>query len=157
MLIYKKLMKVVLFSLIVLSTLLKLSGQGTLQFNQVINLTPGNSYTVPAGKVLKITSITSQASVITTPLQAQTGCIQTTCTCTYQSQTYLSIGNLNFTGQPSNLTVQGSCSSGAPNNSSAVSVPSIQFPIWLKTGAQVGIQNNITGILLTGIEFNVIP
>jgi hypothetical protein len=150
-------MKVLLFSLIVLSTLLKLSGQGTLQFNQVINLTPGNSYTVPAGKVLKITSVTSQASVITTPLQAQTGCIQTTCTCTYQAQTYLSIGNLNFTAQPSNLTVQGSCSSGAPNNSSAVNVPSIQLPIWLKTGAQVGIQNNITGILLTGIEFNVIP
>jgi hypothetical protein len=131
--------------------------QGSLQFNQVINLTPGNGYTVPAGKVFKINSITSQASVITTPLQAQTGCIQTTCTCTYQSQTYLVIGNLNYTGQPANLSVQGNCSSAAPTHSGNVTMPSLSLPIWLKTGAQVSVQNNITGILVTGIEFNIIP
>jgi len=33
--------------------------QGNLQFNQVLNIKNGDTYTVPSGKVLKITSIVS--------------------------------------------------------------------------------------------------
>jgi len=137
--------------------LLGLGAQGNLQFNQVINLIPGNTYTVPLGKVLKVESITSHNAVITTALQGQISCVQTTCTCAYQSQAYLNLGNITYAAQPANLTVNGSCSTLAPSNSSNVTFPALSLPIWLKEGTQVAVQNNITGILVTGIEFNVIP
>ncbi len=69
--------------------------QGNLQFSQVINLTPGTTYTVPANKVLKIESFTSQSlPIYTTTLQSQScSTINGPCACTWSAQSYLNIGS----------------------------------------------------------------
>ncbi len=129
--------------------------QGNLQFSQVINLTPGTTYTVPANKVLKIESFTSQSlPIYTTTLQSQSSCVGNTCQCTWSAQPYLNIGSLSFSQQlsPTN-SVGGPCPA---TNSGIVTLPNIVFPIWLNAGKQISIQN-ITGVLLTAIEFNIVP
>jgi hypothetical protein len=127
--------------------------QGNLQFSQVINLTPGNTYTVPANKVLKIESLTTQSVSINTPLQSS-NCPNGNCTCVYTLQPYLNIESLTYSAQPANLSVLYTCPA---TNSASVTLPNIVFPIWLNAGKQITIQNNVTGILLTAIEFNIIP
>ena len=129
--------------------------QGNLQFSQVINLTPGNTYTVPANKVLKIESLTFQSlSIYTTTLQSQINCVQTSCVCTWSAQSYLNIGSLSYSSQLANSSSIAPCPA---TNSGSVTLPNIVFPIWLNAGKQIAIQNNVTGILLTAIEFNIIP
>lgn len=127
--------------------------QGNLQFSQVINLTPGNTYTVPANKVLKIESLTTPSVSINTPLQSS-NCPNGNCTCVYTLQPYLNIASLTYSAQPANLYVLYTCPA---TNSASVTLPNIVFPIWLNAGKQITIQNNVTGILLTAIEFNIIP
>jgi hypothetical protein len=129
--------------------------QGNLQFSQVINLTPGTTYTVPANKVLKIESFTSQSlPIYTTTLQSQSCAPNNTCQCTWSAQSYLNIGSLSFSQQ---LSISSSIGGPCPaTNSGIVTLPNIVFPIWLNAGKQISIQN-ITGVLLTAIEFNVVP
>lgn len=128
--------------------------QGNLQFSQVINLTPGTTYTVPANKVLKIESFTSQSlPIYTTTLQSQSCAGNNTCQCTWSAQSYLNIGSLSFSYQFSITSTIGPCPA---TYSGSVTLPNIDFPIWLNAGKQISIQN-ITGVLLTAIEFNVVP
>lgn len=128
--------------------------QGNLQFSQVINLTPGTTYTVPANKVLKIESITSQSlPIYTTTLQSQSCAGNNTCQCTWSAQSYLNIGSLSFSHQFSIGGIVGPCPA---TYSGSITLPNIVFPIWLNAGKQISIQN-ITGVLLTAIEFNVVP
>ena len=130
--------------------------QGNLQFSQVINLTPGTTYTVPANKVLKIESITSQSlPIYTTTFQSQScSTINGPCACTWSAQSYLNIGSLSFSHQFGNTSVPGyPCPA---TYSGSITLPNIVFPIWLNAGKQISIQN-ITGVLLTAIEFNVVP
>jgi hypothetical protein len=127
--------------------------QGNLQFSQVINLTPGTTYTVPANKVLKIESLTSQSASINTPLQSS-NCPNGNCTCIYSSQPYLNLGSLIYSAQPGNVSILYTCPA---TNSASVTLPNIEFPIWLNAGKQISMQNNITGVLLTAIEFNIVP
>ena len=128
--------------------------QGNLQFSQVINLTPGTTYTVPANKVLKIESFTSQSlPIYTTTLQSQSCAGNNTCQCTWSAQSYLNIGSLSFSHQ---FSIGGSVGPCPATNSGSVTLPNIDFPIWLNAGKQISIQN-ITGVLLTAIEFNIVP
>ena len=130
--------------------------QGNLQFSQVINLTPGTTYTVPANKVLKIESFTSQSiPIYNTTLQSQScSSINGPCQCTWSAQSYLNIGSLSFSYQFSITSVSGyPCPA---TYSGSVTLPNIDFPIWLNAGKQISIQN-ITGVLLTAIEFNIVP
>jgi len=130
--------------------------QGNLQFSQVINLTPGTTYTVPANKVLKIESFTSQSlPIYNTTLQSQScSTINGPCACTWSAQSYLNIGSLSFSHQFGITSVAGyPCPA---TYSGSVTLPNIDFPIWLNAGKQISIQN-ITGVLLTAIEFNIVP
>ena len=45
-----------------------LYSQGNLQFNQVLTFEPGESYTVPTGKVLKIESVSMNGNAVTVPM-----------------------------------------------------------------------------------------
>ncbi len=128
--------------------------QGNLQFSQVINLTPGNTYTVPANKVLKIESLTFQSlPIYTTSLQSQQCAGNNTCQCTWSAQSYLNIGSLSYSSQ---LAISSSIGPCPATNSASVTLPNIVFPIWLNAGKQISIQN-ITGVMLSAIEFNIIP
>ncbi len=128
--------------------------QGNLQFSQVINLTPGNTYTVPANKVLKIESLTFQSlPIYTTTLLSHQCAGNNTCSCTWSAQSYLNIGSLSYSSQ---LAVSSSIGPCPATNSASVTLPNIVFPIWLNAGKQITIQN-ITGVMLSAIEFNIIP
>ena len=148
-----KYVKAIIFIMLVVNSRGSWS-QGNLQFSQVINLTPGTTYTVPANKVLKIESFTSQSlPIYTTTLQSQSCAGNNTCQCTWSAQSYLNIGSLSFSHQFSIGGIVGPCPA---TNSGSVTLPNIDFPIWLNAGKQISIQN-ITGVLLTAIEFNIVP
>jgi hypothetical protein len=65
----------------------------------------------------------------------------------------LNIGSLSFSHQ---FSIGGSVGPCPATNSGSVTLPNIDFPIWLNAGKQISIQN-ITGVLLTAIEFNIVP
>jgi hypothetical protein len=66
----------------------------------------------------------------------------------------LNLGSLIYSAQPGNVSILYTCPA---TNSASVTLPIIDFPIWLNAGKQISMQNNITGVLLTAIEFNVVP
>jgi hypothetical protein len=148
----KECMKILMLSFfLVLCSLLY--SQGNLQFNQVLNLKSGNTYTVPTGKCLKVESILMNGASITSNLSGG-GCA----ICSYASITYMQIGNITYTATPPNQASPGGCPNGIcpATNSASLTLPSIIFPIWLKSGEIVNLNSN-GGVLLTAIEFNIIP
>lgn len=155
-------MKTLLFLLIYFSMNLFFS-QGNLQFNQVLNLENGMTYTVPIGKALRIESINylnpstivsySPPCIINCP-----GCgASSGVTCSYASINYLRIGSAVLTLSPPGLYINsgGSCTVCPATQSLAVNPSSFVLPIWLNSGKQVEVLAN--GIYITAIEFNVIP
>jgi hypothetical protein len=79
--------------------------QGNLQFNQVLTITSGQSYTVPTGKVLKIESINITSTSVCVPKSSEvvTQCRQPSGSYVpqtygiYNSISYMTIANMNFT------------------------------------------------------------
>ncbi len=129
---------------------------GNLQFNQVVNITPGVSYTVPAGKVFKLESITFSSAIFSTSYKdyvaGGVGCIF----CRYNTQNYLTIDGLQFSATGADIywcAGYTNCPSLSPGG--IASTPAISLPIWLKDGKNINLSLNAAGILLTGIEFNI--
>ena len=134
-----------------------LYSQGNLQFNQVLNLVPGSNYTVPAGKVLKIESIaTTSGSTVCAPQSnsyiASCGGYSNQNVSNYSSVVYLTLGNLVFTSSGAS----GICGTASCYNVS-VTFPNLSVPIWLNAGKTVSVYNNMSQLLITAIEFNIIP
>jgi hypothetical protein len=129
--------------------------QGNLQFNQIINLQGGESYLVPAGKCLKIESLTLNEATFTTNLTNVGGCNA----CYYDSEIYMQIGSMTFSAKPPDQ-ISG-CPTPCPaTNSRSLTTPDIKFPLWIKEGSNINLNGsnlNSNGIFLTGIEFNIIP
>jgi hypothetical protein len=146
-------MKKALLILSLLALAIGAKAQGNLQFNQVMNLTSGNTYTVPTGKCLKIESILMNGAFVTSNFSGG-GCA----ICSYAAVTYMQIGNIAFTVTPPNQAAPGGCPGGIcpATNSASLTLPSIIFPIWLKSGQIINLSSN-AGVLLTAIEFNIIP
>lgn len=133
--------------------------QGDLQFNQVINITPGQTYTVPEGKVLKVESIPFNNAIITANFA---GLISSggSLACTYSSSVFLTIGNVQITGTAPNTGIfaGGQCDSGCQCTRTApATIPALDFPIWLNAGKVISVGSNVSGVFVSGIEFNVIP
>jgi len=159
-------MKKALLMLSILVIAIGAKAQGNLQFNQVINLNSGSSYTVPVGKVFKIESISINGNVVAMPLSSSY-----TFTCSsysiqvgqYSAFDYLTIGNLTFSvPSHSGLELHPSpCGWGDLNppffNATVSSMPVIATPIWLKAGKSVLISSGTFQMLVSGIEFNIIP
>jgi hypothetical protein len=131
--------------------------QGNLQFNQVLNFVPGSNYTVPADKVLKIESVTvNSGSTVCLPLAnsfiASCGGFANQWVSNYSSVTFLTLGNMIYsTNGASNVCGLASC------YSVAITFPSLSVPIWLNGGKTISVYNNMTQLLITAIEFNIIP
>ena len=145
-----------------------LFAQGNLQFNQVLDLTNGANYTVPSGKVFKVESVNANgasvdASLIdTTLLLAYTDGVgpHTSFRASYSKTQFICIG-VNCFGTASLTTFYdcfGSTIFCGPSTLriSDISSANIQSPIWLKAGQQITILSG-SGILVSGIEFNIIP
>lgn len=147
-----------------------LNAQGNLQFNQVINLKPGDSYQVPSNKVLKIESISIQSNNLCMP---RTGTQIVSCTGwgsrnegIYAGFMYMTIGDLVY-NVPSQLgrnlfpgqTV--GCNTNPINPEcypiNDIDLGSINVPIWLREGKQVIINNTSISVAISAIEFNVVP
>ena len=141
--------------------------QGNLQFNQVLTFESGDNYLVPTGKVLKIESINITSTNICIP---RSSTVSGTCTMgsgasspviggIYNGINYLTIGNFNF-NTPS-FSGSGGWTCGGWQNPECWSYDftSLNFktPIWLESGKKVSIHSSFISILISAIEFNIIP
>ena len=142
------------------------NAQGNLQFNRVISFVAGSNYTVPTGKVLKIESINLSGTGVTVPMTSTTNLVNCPSICcgaynltvgVYASVNYLSIANYIF-ATPS---VTGTCSwlsNPTPATTTAtITPPTFQCPIWIESGKQVVIYSGAPSILISAVEFNIIP
>jgi hypothetical protein len=138
--------------------------QGNLQFNQVLNIKNGDTYTVPAGKTLKIESLNSTKFNVNLQLSSCTNNGGNWFTCNY-------IGNVNALIIGGVIFNTGTISTGInpPNNQCSqcpltydVPVNGINygflFPIWLKSGEVISVisSSGNAGILISAIEFNIV-
>lgn len=155
-------------SIIILFVLLALGakGQGNLQFNQVINLTAGGNYTVPAGKVLKIESITMSSGTICIPRTSsdQLFCGMMNMINTYggyNSVDYMKIGDLVFNSGGASGYNDTDCRKWT--NPDCWPIKTLDFssvlktPMWLKEGKSIFIYQCSIPILISAIEFNIVP
>jgi len=156
-----KIMKKILFLFSILLIGLGVKAQGSLQFNQVVVINNGVTYTVPAGKVFKIESLNNiaGASAIQIPLSGCTphpSIYGDESVCNYAGSVYMTIDNLSFSIGGNSLTVGGlTCACPATNLATVNVSNSINLPIWLDAGKTVAI-NSGNGIQITGLEFNII-
>lgn len=161
-------------SIIILFVLLALGakGQGNLQFNRVVTLSPGNNYTVPTGKVLKIESINMSSTSLCIPKSGtdngycNNGFGQPQIQYTYgvyNAVNYLTIGNVMFTSPSFNGSVNNnsytSCSTVFNSDcwTYDFGTKTLNCPIWLESGKMVTIHSGVAAILISAIEFNIIP
>ena len=154
-------MKILILSFfLVLCSLLY--SQGNLQFNQVLTFEPGESYTVPAGKVLKIESVSMNGNGVTVPMTSQQniGCYAqyvgnyTVSAGVYAPVQYFTIGNVIF----STPVLYGTCSNLTPSTNIATIIsPVINCPVWLEAGKSVTIFSGTFQMIISAVEFNIIP
>jgi hypothetical protein len=157
-----------LFFLLIISLFLipNSFAQGNLQFNRVITIISGQNYTVPEGKVLKIESINMSNSTVCVPrssqatmnCQSQSGTWYSVTYGIYNAITYMTIANMNFTTPSYNGNTNG-CN-GIVNTSCwnwNFGALSFNTPIWLEDGKQVNVHSGVSSIIISAIEFNVIP
>jgi len=175
-----------IFLNIVILQLLFLSicfGQGTnLSFSQVITITSGTSYTVPANKALKIESLNIENNGFTVTSTYDSCRVVNYNSyiyippnygleCVYLEDIWFRIGTLVYKtygtthrpqayGSTYPSPSQVDCSiCPTTMQSSTAGFPNLNLPIWLKAGDQVFIEP-LTGspnILISCIEFNIIP
>jgi hypothetical protein len=141
--------------------------QGNLQFNRVVTFTPGSNYTVPVGKVLKIESINMNSTTLCLPKTGEENRTSSKYVCIagiYNGINYLTIGNQVFSTPTMYGTSSGvQYSDGSCNffNGSCWSYDFgskiFNYPIWLEEGKTVLINSAVTSILISAIEFNIIP
>jgi hypothetical protein len=155
-------MKKLLFITGLILAFTQMKSQGNLQFNQVLNITNGTSYTVPSGKVLKIESINfNNPSLITNYASCYVNCpgcgSSSGVSCSYQGVNYLVIGDNIFSGGGGGIYVGsgGSCSVCPPTKSETLSAQTFNLPIWLGAGKNVSVL--ASGIFISAIEFNLVP
>ena len=139
--------------------------QGNLQFNQIINIKNGDIYTVPAGKVLKITAIATTSKTTFKIPFVRCDIWQGQAYCYYDPSNVFtgSIGNLEFTAAPIGTTPHNvnppviQCSQCPQNTDYTTSqVPGVPLPFWLKAGQNIIISQG-SGYLISAIEFNIVP
>jgi hypothetical protein len=147
---------------------LGVKAQGNLVFNQVLTITPGISYNVPSGKVLKIESVNITSNSVCVPKSSTVSFIcNTAYGYSYPSEygiydpiTYMIIGNLSFMTAGFNGSPGSYCQSPYATNSSCwnatISSTSFNCPIWLEAGKTVKLDAGVASILISAIEFNVV-
>jgi hypothetical protein len=132
--------------------------QGNLQFNQVLNIKNGDTYTVPSGKTLKIITVVAQNPTAKIPLSSCTN-NNGTVTCNYYGSVTLgSVSDLVYTAN--NLSTgfppaPNLCSQCPSYTDIPVNGFGIPVPLWLKSGEIVSIAQG-TGMLISAIEFNIV-
>ena len=141
--------------------------QGNLQFNKVLTIGPGESYTVPQGKVLKIESINISSTYVCIPKTSE---VSKNCGYynggnvtygIYNGINYLSIANQifstpNFSGENLNAN---QCGAVFNDSCKPYDFGSLKFncPIWLDAGKTIQVHAGVTSLLISSIEFNIIP
>jgi hypothetical protein len=133
--------------------------QGNLQFNQVLNIKNGDTYTVPSGKTLKIITVIAQNATAKIPLSSCTtsnGYV----TCNYFSSVTLgSVSDLVYTANNLSIGLPApnyQCSQCPSYTYIPVNGFGFPVPLWLKSGEIVSIAQG-TGMLISAIEFNIVP
>jgi hypothetical protein len=143
------------------------AAQGNLQFNQVINLKSGDSYQVPANKVLKIESISILSNNLCMP---RTGILDDCGTGKivgqYNGFTYLTIGDLIYSvpsrsGRDLYANQTGICGDSRDTNPPCFPVTNIDLgtvnvPIWLRAQKQIVINSSSINVGISAIEFNIV-
>lgn len=143
------------------------NAQGNLQFNQVLTFVPGDNYTIPAGKCLKIESINMNSTNVCIPKSnTMTGSCASPSGWTsgsygiYNAITYLTLGNMNFQTPTFNGN-QGTNSCAAWINTPCYNYNfgtlSFETPIWLEAGQIIIVHSNVSNMLVSALEFNIVP
>jgi hypothetical protein len=154
-------MKAVLFYIMFIFSSITFS-QGNLQFNQVLNFSPGNSYTVPTGKVLKIESISISGSTICMP---RTSTISIYCNGIsgikwytvgiYAGYDFFKIGDYTFS-IPQQQVACTDVNTNPDCFNYMITEPPIKTPVWLPAGKTISLNQNNVKILISAIEFNIV-
>jgi hypothetical protein len=143
-----------------------LYSQGNLQFNQVLSFEPGDNYTIPTGKCLKIESINMNSTTVCIP-KSNTG--NGSCATPsgyypssfgiYAAITFLTLGNMNFQTPTFNGNQGTSCSGWINTACYNYNFGALSFetPIWLEAGQAIVVNPNVSNILISAIEFNIVP
>ena len=125
------------------------NAQGNLQFNQVLVLTSGANYTVPADKVLKIESILSDGTATLPYLSCTGACNFSGVVCT--------VDGISFRLSASTSTSSClNCPASVNSTGNFINLNNYVFPIWLSSGKIVTVSPSV-GIRISAIEFNVVP
>ena len=140
--------------------------QGNLVFNQIISATNGININVPANKIWKIESVNFNTSVsFNTGTMQNTSCYyvanMNNRICYFQGIMFTIGGTVFKTPILQHLTQALSCASscqatnpialsGTTNNNNFI------FPMWLNAGQNISVISG-TGILISIVEFNIVP
>ena len=140
--------------------------QGNLQFNKVLTLGPGDTYTVPQGKVLKIESINFSITTLCIPKTRE---VTKTCYLgnrygdvyygVYTGVDFLTIANQKFRSPDFDGNSTSLCDAVYNEACKLYDFGSLKFnlPIWLDSGKNVQVHSGVTSILISAIEFNIVP
>jgi len=144
------------------------TAQGNLQFNQIISIANGANLTVPINKAWRIDAINfSETLSFSIGSMNNTSCATLTSSIPYNQECYyignlLSIGGVYFqTPYLSYTTLATTCNSSCPATnpislSGTTNNNNFIFPIWLKAGQNISVISG-TGILISIVEFNIVP
>jgi hypothetical protein len=142
------------------------NAQGNLQFNRAITITPGLNYSVPSGKVLKIESINFSTTTVCIPKSSEvsgncltpSGFVPSTYG-VYNSITYMTIANMNFRTPSFRGNPDNSCSNWFNTSCYNFNFNSITLntPIWLDEGKTVNVHPGVADIIISALEFNIVP
>jgi hypothetical protein len=132
--------------------------QSTLNYSKAIIFKSGDNYTVPSGFVLKIESMNSNSPSSTHLYSGCTlGCSLPACgvNCNFRDTVVFQLGSYNFSiSSPSvYVTSGGSCSVCKTSNTIAVTIPSLNFPIWMPAGEKVIV--SAKGVYISALLFEI--
>jgi hypothetical protein len=132
--------------------------QSTLNYSKAIIFKSGDNYTVPSGFVLKIESINSISPNSTHKYSSCiVNCASPSCgvQCFYRDTVVFQLGSFNYSiNSPQvNYTTGGACSLCKTSNTIAVTIPSLNFPIWLPAGEKVIV--SAKGVYISALLFEI--
>lgn len=132
--------------------------QSTLNYSKAVVFKSGDNYTVPSGFVLKIESMNSISPNSTHKYSScMVNCGSPSCgvQCFYRDTVVFQLGSFNYSiNSPQvNYTTGGACSVCKTSNTIAVTIPSLNFPIWLPAGEKVIV--SAKGVYISALLFEI--
>lgn len=149
---------IIFISIFSLISCIESMAQSTLNFSKAIVFKSGDNYTVPSGFVLKVESINS---ISPTSTHSYSSCIvncgSPSCgvQCFYRDTVVFQLGSFKYSiNSPQvNYVTGGSCSVCKTQNTITVTIPTMNFPLWLPSGETVIV--SAKGVFISALLFEI--